>query len=150
MKKLAAMIAFIGLLLLTACSGSEAPTESPEMGIVSQIQEHPTAQIAEQPQLPSISAEVPIEGSQELPALSTVDYQNDSSNVHELIYYDAPPSLDMQIFEADIIVVATLVSAIAGIQADGDLFLPVQELRFRSSEYLKGSGPAEFIVVGAD
>ena len=61
-------------------------------------------------------------------------------------FYEAPPSLDMQIFAADIIVVATLVSVTAEVKAEGDLFLPVQSLRFRSSQYLKGTGPTEFAV----
>ena len=60
--------------------------------------------------------------------------------------YDYPPSLDMQIFAADIVVVATLVSVTAAVEADGDLYLPVQSLRFRSSQYLKGTGPTEFVV----
>ena len=60
--------------------------------------------------------------------------------------YEAAPSLDMQIFAADIIVVATLVSATADVQSDGDLFLPVQSLSFLSSQYLKGTGPTEFAV----
>ena len=61
-------------------------------------------------------------------------------------FYEAPPSLDMQIFAADIIVVATLVSVTAEVKAEGDLFLPVQSLRFMSSQYLKGTGPTEFVV----
>ena len=52
----------------------------------------------------------------------------------------------MQIFAADIVVVATLVSVTAAVEADGDLYLPVQSLRFRSSQYLKGAGPTEFVV----
>ena len=56
------------------------------------------------------------------------------------------PSIELQIIEADIIVVATLVSATVAVQQDGNLFRPGQALRFRSSEYLKGSGPAEFVV----
>ena len=56
------------------------------------------------------------------------------------------PSVDLQIFDADVIVVASLVSAAAGVQQDGDVYRPGQILRFRSSEYLKGTGPAEFVV----
>ena len=65
---------------------------------------------------------------------------------HGIVAYDYPPSLDMQIFDADIVVVATLVSVTADVQPDGDLFLPVQSLHFRSSQYLKGTGPTEFVV----
>ena len=59
---------------------------------------------------------------------------------------DAAPSVDLQIFDADVIVVASLVSATAGVQQDGDVYRPGQILRFRSSEYLKGTGPTEFVV----
>ena len=60
--------------------------------------------------------------------------------------YRTPPSLDLQIFDADIIVVATLVSTSPVVKADGDYFVAGQTLRFRSSEYLKGNGPSEFVV----
>ena len=60
--------------------------------------------------------------------------------------FENPPSIEFQIIESDIIVVATLVSATAAVQQKGDLYRPGQALRFRSSEYLKGSGPTEFIV----
>ncbi len=56
------------------------------------------------------------------------------------------PSVDLQIFEADVIVVASLVSVTAGFQQNGDVYRPGQILRFRSSEYLKGTGPTEFVV----
>ena len=59
---------------------------------------------------------------------------------------DAAPSVDLQIFDADVIVVASLVSATAGVQQDGDVYRPGQILHFRSSEYLKGTGPVEFVV----
>ena len=59
---------------------------------------------------------------------------------------DASPSVDLQIFDTDVIVVASLVSAAAGVQQDGDVYRPGQILRFRSSEYLKGTGPVEFVV----
>ena len=60
--------------------------------------------------------------------------------------YQNPPSLDLQIFEADIVVIATLVSATPSTQAVGDRVRPGQVLQFRSSEYLKGTGPREFVV----
>ena len=60
--------------------------------------------------------------------------------------YQNPPSLDLQIFEADIVVIATLVSVTPATQAVGDRVRPGQVLQFRSSEYLKGTGPREFVV----
>ena len=146
MRKLAGIIVFIGLLLVAACGGSEVPTEmgrEDETEIQGQSQVDLTAQVIDALKLPTASSLFSVEDPEKDPEGNVIELPEIE---HGLIYYGTPPSLDMQIFEADIIVVATLVSATAGIQADGDLFLPVQELRFRSSEYLKGSGPAEFIV----
>ncbi len=56
-----------------------------------------------------------------------------------------PPSLDEQIFTSEVIVRATLQSVAAVAEAaevvGGSGYRPVQELRFRVHEYLKGSGP---------
>ena len=60
--------------------------------------------------------------------------------------FRTPPSLDLQIFDADIIVVATLVSASPVVKPLGDYFEAGHTLRFRSSEYLKGIGPSEFVI----
>ena len=67
-----------------------------------------------------------------------------------------PPSIDQQIFDADVIVVASLVSAKAAVHTvPGDpgvasTYLPKQVLRFRASEYLKGTGPNELTVEVVD
>ncbi len=101
------------------------------------------------PQRPTepTSTTVTIEQPQEDPDPShEVEDVESSVVVHAYLEYDYPPSLDMQIFAADIVVVATLVSVTAAVEADGDLYLPVQSLRFRSSQYLKGTGPTEFVV----
>ena len=65
-----------------------------------------------------------------------------------------PPSLEEQIFESDVIVRASLLSAAAGTEtvpsADAGVsptYRPVQDLRFTVHEYLKGSGPNEVLVV---
>ena len=70
---------------------------------------------------------------------------------HSRSYEDNPPSLDLQIFDSDIIVKATFVSAAPSSESRntlwaGTIHIPVQHLRFRSQEYLKGTGPGEFIV----
>ena len=63
-----------------------------------------------------------------------------------------PAGIDEQIFRSDIIVVASFVSATAGVQTvPGGIgvsptFRPMQVLTFRASEYLKGTGPAIFTV----
>ena len=184
MKNLAAIIVFLGLLLVVACGGSEVPTErSPEAATQTQSQaerppesesqqesqaqaqpdardvatqqqptdrttaipQQPTARETTTPQRPAptepTSTASTIEKPQEDPEPSLkVEDPESSVEVHGLRFYEAPPSLDMQIFAADIIVVATLVSVTAEVKAEGDLFLPVQSLRFRSSQYLKGTG----------
>ncbi len=64
-----------------------------------------------------------------------------------------PPSIEEQIFFADVIVRATLQSATAAVEtlpsASGvaPTYLAVQELRFTVHEYLQGSGPTSLLVV---
>ena len=60
-----------------------------------------------------------------------------------------PDSVDQYIFRADIIVRASFLSAAAGVESAGVAFLPVNNLRFRAVEYLKGAGAAEFTVAVA-
>lgn len=63
------------------------------------------------------------------------------------------PSLDEQIFRSGTIVRASLLSAAAGVETVpsgsgvAPTYRPVQELRFRIHEYLKGSGASESAVV---
>ena len=58
------------------------------------------------------------------------------------------PLLEEQIIRSTTIVRATLQSATAAVVAepDGGGYRPVQELRFTTHEYLKGSGPATLLV----
>ncbi len=62
------------------------------------------------------------------------------------------PSIDQQVLDSDIIVVASFLSATAAVQTlPGDpgvaaTYRPMQVLRFRASEYLSGTGPNEFTV----
>ena len=62
------------------------------------------------------------------------------------------PSIDQQILDADVIVVASFVSAIAGVQTipggseAAATYRPMQTLKFSATEYLKGTGPDEFVV----
>ncbi len=64
------------------------------------------------------------------------------------------PSLEEQIFKSDVIMRASLLSAAAAtetVPSAGEevaqTYRPLQELRFTVHEYLKGSGPAEVLVV---
>ena len=66
------------------------------------------------------------------------------------------PSIDQQILDADVIVVASLESAAGAVQTlDGDpgvapTYRPMQLLKFHAEEYLKGTGANEFTVEGLD
>ncbi len=57
-----------------------------------------------------------------------------------------PDTLDQYIFSADVIVRASLLSAAAAVEGAGAAFQPVNNLRFRAIEHLKGTGAAEFTV----
>ena len=77
---------------------------------------------------------------------------------HSLIYAPATvsPSLEEQVFYSDTIVLASLASASAGAETVpsepgvAPTYRAVNELRFTVREYLKGSGPAEVVVVVRD
>ena len=60
-----------------------------------------------------------------------------------------PNTIDQYIFRADVIVRASFLSAAAGVESAGAAFLPVNNLRFRAVEYLKGTGAEEFTVAAA-
>ena len=87
----------------------------------------------------------PLAPPQPLPRMNT------STSIPPTGAYE-PPSIDQQILESDIVVVATFMSATAEVQtipADpgvASTYRPMHVLRFRASEYLKGSGPREFTV----
>ena len=67
--------------------------------------------------------------------------------------WTVPPSIDEQIFRSDTIVRAALLSASAVTEpvshgpGVAPTYRPLQKLRFRAHEYLKGEGPAELLVV---
>ena len=87
----------------------------------------------------------PLAPPQPLPRMNT------STSIPPTGAYD-PPSIDQQILESDIVVVATFLSATAGVQTIpgepgvASTYRPMHVLRFRASEYLKGAGPTEFTV----
>ena len=75
--------------------------------------------------------------------------------IHPLInpIWRVPPSIDEQILTSAVIVRASLLSAVAETEIvssdDGVVptYHPLQKLRFTAHEYLKGSGPAEAVVI---
>ena len=67
--------------------------------------------------------------------------------------FSKPPTMDWQIVDSQTIVVATLTSATAGTEATDDTparYRPAHVLQFRSSQYLKGTGPDLFTVTVVD
>lgn len=84
-------------------------------------------------------------------SMVSVETEIEGPEGHVSNYEENPPSLDQQIFDSDIIVKATFVSATPASEERnprwaGRIHIPVQYLRFRSQEYLKGTGPTEFVV----
>ena len=119
---------------------SEAPgTEAPERVM-------PTTKAVVATPGPTVSLEDAAPSEEPEEPLPTEEPSEEVSITPSIWVNDAAPSVDLQIFDADVIVVASLVSAAAGVQQDGDVYRPGQILRFRSSEYLKGTGPTEFVV----
>ena len=119
----------------TATGDIQAPTSTPEtdMGPT----EVPPAEVIFTP-TPTLRPPEP------LPEIQT--YYEDP-------YGDVPYSLDRSVFSADVIVLASFQSATGGVQTvpSRDLgvaptYRPMQTLRFRAAEYLKGTGPTEFVV----
>ena len=67
--------------------------------------------------------------------------------------FDRPPTLDWQILDSERIVIANFVSATAAVETlppETPGYRPMHVLRFRASEYLKGTGPSEFTVEVVD
>ena len=119
---------------------SEAPgTEAPERVM-------PTTKAVVATPGPTVSLEDAAPSEEPEEPLPTEEPSEEVSITPSIWVNDAAPSVDLQIFDADVIVVASLVSAAAGVQQDGDVYRPGQIIRFRSSEYLKGTGPVEFVV----
>ena len=72
---------------------------------------------------------------------------------HAEFRFDKPPSLDWQILDSAAIVLANYVSTTAAVETvptDPPLYRPMHVLRFRVSEYLKGTGPNEITIEVTD
>lgn len=75
--------------------------------------------------------------------------------IHPLVnpIWNVTPSINEQILTSDVIIRASLLSATAETEtvSSGDsvasTYRPLQKLRFTAHEYLKGSGPAETVVI---
>ena len=169
MKGLILAVMFLAVFLAAACTSSVTETVIPtrEAEVVVSEAQSPATQLqtpapspteepgsetpgAETPQpavpTPKAVAVTPAPTASLEAAAPTEEPSEEVSITPSIWVNDAAPSVDLQIFDADVIVVASLVSAAAGVQQDGDVYRPGQILRFRSSEYLKGTGPTEFVV----
>ncbi len=84
-----------------------------------------------------------------LPPQPITEFEETASPPPDLL---VPAGIDEQIFRSDIIVVATFVSTVAGVQTiPGGIgvrptYRPMQVFTFRAVEYLQGSGPTTFTV----
>ena len=126
-----------------------SPTEDPRPetpGAETPEQVMPTPKAVVATPAPTVSLEDAAPSGEPEEPLPTEEPSEEVSITPSIWVNDAAPSVDLQIFDADVIVVASLVSATAGVQQDGDVYRPGQILHFRSSEYLKGTGPVEFVV----
>ena len=68
---------------------------------------------------------------------------------HAAFRFDKPPSLDWQILDSATIIVASHLSTTAAVETvptDPPLYRPMHVLKFRVSEYLKGTGPNEITI----
>ena len=87
------------------------------------------------------------------PTLRPPDPLPEIQTYYEDPYGNVPYSLDRSVFSADVIVLASFQSATGDVQtvpsSDSGVaptYRPMQTMRFRAAEYLKGTGPTEFIV----
>ena len=72
---------------------------------------------------------------------------------HAAFRFNKPPSLDWQILDSTAIVVASHVSTTAAVETvptDPPLYRPMHILKFRASEYLKGTGPNDITIEVTD
>ena len=128
-----ALAALLGLFAACEPSASPSPTSTPL----------PTATSLTE----FIGTPTPILASTSVPTATApgVDRSSAATGIFQ-IPRSTPDTLDQYIFSADVIVRASLLSAAAAVEGAGTAFRPVNNLRFRAIEYLKGTGAAEFTV----
>ena len=102
--------------------------------------------------LPAAQTPAPSSTAEPLPPVPTQEYAP-GVLASATFLFDRPPSLDWQILDSTTIVVASLLSITAAVETvdvDPPLYRPMHVLRFRASEYLKGTGPNEFTIEVTD
>ena len=102
--------------------------------------------------LPTAQTPAPSSTAEPLPPVPTQEYAP-GVLASATFLFDRPPSLDWQILDSTTIVVASLLSITAAVETvdvDPPLYRPMHVLRFRASEYLKGTGPNEFTIEVTD
>ena len=128
------------VLLAAACASSATETKSFPTPVIPMATQAPPPNAPKATELPIAEVELPAPRQRIWPGLmhSSVSFR-----------FVDPPPLDWQILDSDVIVVANFVSATAGVdtyEGPPPAYLPMHTLQFRASQYLKGTGPAEFTV----
>ena len=119
--------ALLAMTVFVACAGEEADTTS---------ESAPT-----------------LETPRTLVPVPTSAYVPEGMHGSTVFLFDHPPTLDWQILDSERIVIANFVSAEAAVETlppETPGYRPMHVLRFRASEYVKGTGPSEFTVEIAD
>ena len=119
--------ALLAMTVFVACAGEEADTTS---------ESAPT-----------------LETPRTLVPVPTSAYVPEGMHGSTVFLFDHPPTLDWQILDSERIVIANFVSATAAVETlppETPGYRPMHVLRFRASEYLKGTGLSEFTVEVVD
>ena len=143
-------VLLVGVLVVTGCGSESVDSPTPTASAT------PIPTAVATPPLDSESTPTPTALSTPSPTLtptlrpSQPIPQAQSATVNPISFVS--PSIDQQILDADVIVVASFVSATAGVQTipgssgTAATHRPMQTLKFSATEYLIGTGPDEFIV----
>ena len=136
------LIAMLGVLVLltVACTSATTETKSSPTPVIPMATQAPPPNAPKATALPNTEVELPAPKQRIWPGLA--------SRSVSFRFVDPPP-LDWQILDADVIVVASFVSATAGVdtyEGPPAAYLPMHTLQFRATQYLKGTGPTQFTV----
>ena len=127
MVRISAVLAILAVALHVACAGEETDATSKSTATV--------------------------ETPKTLEPVPTSAYVPGGMHGSTSFLFDRPPTLDWQILDSERIVIANFVSATAAVETlppETPGYRPMHVLRFRASEYLKGTGPSEFTVEVVD
>ena len=126
----------LATLLVVSCISGEAPVVHSTPDSANATSAPTPAKVSNPPSTPSLLVPSP------------------TPQVHYVInpIWRVPPSIDEQILTSKVIVVASLQSVTAATETISSgagvasTYRPLQQLKFKAHEYLKGTGPQEFVV----